>query len=625
MYFIFGACYMINNNRYLLFVLYFFNYFAVLFAPDGAGRDTSALPQAGSASSQNRPDAPQDRPQTPFEQELEKIDAPIIEFLRAANEMSCSIHQFSTSDDNYLELDYKKNLIIKDLQPYVLSILSTWGRILEKERKGNAAIIRSKVGSDMLGQSFDMGSWEDKVDFAVEMSSMFCSKVLAHTLSGVNLLVVYELVKNLLEKIASCNAWFNNRGEREIRALLQNRQGGIPKLEAFRSKLTILMKHAQSLKKQTPFFIPMRYKFIAASIGSFVAYCALSVAAMAVVSDTFSTSIAYTKAVRLLSFFPKEPYEVVFSKSEEVLAKRIIGCMKHNLSLPGGGLLFYGEPGNGKTLMVRYIAQQTNAALLCIRPSDVCAQQPSGSGGNQINSSGATALRAAFNVARYYKMVTRNPLIIFIDEIDFAGQKRTTVSDLTMKALIAELLLQVQETTKVPGIYLMAATNYYDYLNKALKRDGRFGQHVCLQNPDLETITKMIALNTDGDVNAAPLQRSAKFALGLPKSGVIDALREAATDCFLSGEIEIPKQSSFMERSLGYLNIKSYFGRHKEPAEENMGILIKAAAKQAPQAFWDNLTRSFENKQAELKDLKKTESQEFDLVKKMVSMLNPAL
>ena len=215
---------------------------------------------------------------------------------------------------------------------------------------------------------------------------------------------------------------------------------------------------------------------------------AISLIITCALAHILSKAVAKAQSMGLIDRNPHLSETPIFSKEEHQFNERTIGCIKNGLPIPGGGVLFYGEPGNGKTLTVKYIAEKAGALLMAIKPSDLC--KPSY---GQINPSGATALKAAFEVAYYYKTFLRRPIIIFVDEVDFAGQKRMSVSTFDLKCIIAELLLQVQIASKEKGIYLMAATNYNEHLDKALKRDGRFGQHVFLNNPDVETIQKMLA------------------------------------------------------------------------------------------------------------------------------------
>ena len=283
---------------------------------------------------------------------------------------------------------------------------------------------------------------------------------------------------------------------------------------------------------------------------------------------------------------------VIFSEEEALFNERAIGCIKENLPIPGGGVLFYGEPGNGKTLTVKHIAEKSGAALMTIKPSDICKPNS-----GQVNATGATALKAIFEIAFLYKNALGQPVIIFIDEVDFAGQKRMTAPGLDMKCIIAEMLQQVQEASKQKGIYLMAATNYNDYLDKALKRDGRFGQHVFLKNPDYKTITKMIATISKAEPTSEIVHIAAEKAVGLAKSSIVDSMQEAATDCLLKGLITRSQETHYSLSSF-WTKCKNYFRKADKKDTEN---LIATAVKQNENAFWQHVLQSFDRKAVALK------------------------
>jgi SpoVK/Ycf46/Vps4 family AAA+-type ATPase len=232
-------------------------------------------------------------------------------------------------------------------------------------------------------------------------------------------------------------------------------------------------------------------------------------------------------AAAKLMVFPELKETPVFSKEEQLFNETIIDRIKNNLPIPKTGLLFYGNPGNGKTLTINYIANQSNSNIMLIRPSDLC-KPPMGGGAHAMMVPPALSLRIYFEFAINYQKTSGKPLIIFLDEIDFAGLKRMNISQFELKTLAAELLLQTELAGKNKGIYLAGATNYFDYLDSALKRPGRLGNHVYLKNPDLKTIHSMISFYANGFKNSEKINLIAEKAVGLSKSSIVDSLREAA-------------------------------------------------------------------------------------------------
>lgn len=134
------------------------------------------------------------------------------------------------------------------------------------------------------------------------------------------------------------------------------------------------------------------------------------------------------------------------------------------------GILFSGEPGTGKTLIAKAIAGEAGVPFLYMNASSFI---------EMYVGVGAKRVRELFSVAKEH-----TPCIIFIDEIDAVGQKRdgrggNTESDQTINALLQEM----DGFTGREGIFVIAATNRPDKLDKALVRAGRFDRQVVINPP----------------------------------------------------------------------------------------------------------------------------------------------
>lgn len=134
------------------------------------------------------------------------------------------------------------------------------------------------------------------------------------------------------------------------------------------------------------------------------------------------------------------------------------------------GVIFYGEPGTGKTLTAKAIAGEANVPFFSIAGSDFV---------EMYVGVGAKRVRDLFTQAR-----KKSPCIIFIDEFDAIGGKRGGANshserDQTINALLTEMDgFQGNE-----GILVMAATNRLEMLDDALIRAGRFDKHVKIPLP----------------------------------------------------------------------------------------------------------------------------------------------
>ena len=147
------------------------------------------------------------------------------------------------------------------------------------------------------------------------------------------------------------------------------------------------------------------------------------------------------------------------------------------------GILLYGPPGTGKTLLAKAVAHESRAAFF---------SQSASSFVEMFAGVGASRIRKLFETARKHA-----PAIVFIDELDAVGAKRTGASfnreqDQTLNQLLVELDGFVQE----PGVVVIAASNRLDALDAALLRPGRFDRQVLVGVPDLRGRREILAVHT---------------------------------------------------------------------------------------------------------------------------------
>ncbi|KEH89464.1 cell division protein FtsH [Clostridium novyi A str. BKT29909] len=146
------------------------------------------------------------------------------------------------------------------------------------------------------------------------------------------------------------------------------------------------------------------------------------------------------------------------------------------------GLILYGEPGTGKTLLAKAVAGEANVPFYAMSGSDFV----------QIYVGvGASRIRQLFKKAR-----SHGKAVIFIDEIDAIGKKRTNSPsssderDQTLNALLTEM----SGFKETDGIIVIAATNRLDMLDTALLRPGRFDRHIEVSLPDIIAREKILNL-----------------------------------------------------------------------------------------------------------------------------------
>ena len=137
------------------------------------------------------------------------------------------------------------------------------------------------------------------------------------------------------------------------------------------------------------------------------------------------------------------------------------------------GVLLSGQPGTGKTLLARAIAGEANVPFFAASGSDF---------------SGIIVGLGVAKIKEIFEMAKRNaPCILFIDEIDAIGQKRSTHSynDQDREQTLNQLLIEMDGFANDTGIIVIGATNRVDMLDAALLRPGRFDRQVYIELPDM--------------------------------------------------------------------------------------------------------------------------------------------
>lgn len=177
------------------------------------------------------------------------------------------------------------------------------------------------------------------------------------------------------------------------------------------------------------------------------------------------------------------------------------------------GILLYGPPGTGKTSLVKYIASINNFNLIYISPAIVL---------NKYLGGTEEKLRKLFKNAK-----NQLPCIIFLDEIDsLVGKSKNNkyISD----TVITQLLELIDDAEKIPDLYIFAATNNKNLIDKRVIRPGRIGKHIYVGPPTHDGIVNIFkkytsSMNIADDVNFDEL---AKRVEG--KSGAY--IKEICTD-----------------------------------------------------------------------------------------------
>lgn len=192
----------------------------------------------------------------------------------------------------------------------------------------------------------------------------------------------------------------------------------------------------------------------------------------------------------------------------------------------GGGILLYGPPGCGKTMMARAIANECNAEFISVGISDVL---------NMWMGESERNLAALFDKAR-----SRTPCVLFFDELDALAFSRAKATSNNTRTVVNEFLSQLDGVGREnSGILVLAATNMPWDVDDAMKRPGRFSRQIFVPPPDQDARAEMLRGKLTG-VPCEPLDLPALAARlehysGADIDGLIELAKESAVSDGLAG------------------------------------------------------------------------------------------
>jgi cell division protease FtsH len=212
------------------------------------------------------------------------------------------------------------------------------------------------------------------------------------------------------------------------------------------------------------------------------------------------------------------------------------------------GILLYGPPGTGKTLLAKAVAHESGASFY---------SQSASAFVEMFAGLGAARIRKLFEQAR-----TDAPAIVFIDELDAVGMKRSGQSfNREHDQTLNQLLVELDGFNKSEGqVIVMGASNRLGDLDPALLRPGRFDRQILVSSPDLAGREAILTVHTRGKplADGVDLHIVARQTAGLTGADLANVCNEAAIFAGREGRNDITHANfeAAMERVVAGLQQK---------------------------------------------------------------------
>ena len=209
---------------------------------------------------------------------------------------------------------------------------------------------------------------------------------------------------------------------------------------------------------------------------------------------------------------------------------------------PPRGVLLYGPPGSGKTLLAKAVANESGANFISVKGPEVYSKWVGES---------EKAIRETFRRAKQVA-----PAIIFFDEFDSLAPRRgLSVGTRVTENVVSQILTEMSGLENMQNVVVIAATNRPDIIDPALLRPGRFDRQVLVPSPDLKAREEILKIHTKN----------------MPLAKDIDIQQIAKqTESYSGADLEALVREAALNALRENINAKQVTKKHFQEAAKNM-------------------------------------------------------
>jgi SpoVK/Ycf46/Vps4 family AAA+-type ATPase len=208
----------------------------------------------------------------------------------------------------------------------------------------------------------------------------------------------------------------------------------------------------------------------------------------------------------------------------------------------GGGILLYGPPGCGKTLLARATAGECGASFYNVAISDVL---------DMYIGESERKLHAIFDQARHTA-----PAVLFFDEVEALGGKRQYTREATSSKLVSQFLSELDGFAQNnQGVLILAATNVPWAVDAAFRRPGRFDRVLFVPPPDHDARAAILQLllagrPVEGGIDNARLAKRSSGFSGADLRNLVETAVDEAIEESITAALEVPLKMSHLDLAL---------------------------------------------------------------------------